>query len=72
MTYAIVIEPTDNGYSAYVPDLPGCVAAADSYEDTEGLIQDAVVFHLQSLQEHGDPIPEPRTGVGSVEVESGS
>lgn len=68
MTYAIVIEPTDNGFSAYVPDLPGCVAAADSYEDTEKLIQEAVVFHLESLQEHGDPIPEPRTGVGSVEV----
>ena len=72
MTYVIVIEPTDNGYSAYVPDLPGCVAAAGSYEDTEQLIQEAVVFHLDSLREHGDPIPEPRTGVGSVEVESGS
>ena len=68
MTYAIVIEPTETGYSAYVPDLPGCVAAADSYEDTEKLIEEAVVFHLESLREHGDPIPEPRTGVGSVEV----
>lgn len=68
MTYAIVIEPTDNGYSAYVPDLPGCVAAADSYEDAEKLIQEAVIFHLESLRQHGDPVPEPRTGVGSVEV----
>ena len=68
MTYAIVIEPTETGYSAYVPDLPGCVAAADSYEDTAKLIEKAVVFHLESLREHGDPIPEPRTGVGSVEV----
>ena len=70
MTYAIVIEPTDNGYSAYVPDLPGCVAAADTYENTDKLIREAVVFHLDSLREHGDPIPEPRTGVGSVEVEA--
>ena len=68
MTYAIVIEPTDNGYSAYAPDLPGCVAAADSYEDAEKLIREAVVFHLESLREYGDPIPEPRTRVGSVEV----
>ena len=72
MTYAIVIEPTDNGYSAYVPDLPGCVAAADTYENSDRLIREAVIFHLDSLREHGDPIPEPRTGVGSVEVESGS
>lgn len=70
MTYAIVIEPTDNGYSAYVPDLPGCVAAADTYENTDRLIREAVVFHLDSLRAHGDPIPEPRTGVGSVEVEA--
>ncbi len=72
MTYAIVIEPTDNGYSAYAPDLPGCVAAADSYEDAEKLIREAVVFHLDSLREYGDPVPEPRTGVGSVEVEAAS
>lgn len=70
MTYAIVIEPTDNGYSAYVPDLPGCVAAADSYEHAEKLIGEAVVFHLKSLREYGDPVPEPRTGVGSVDVEA--
>ena len=70
MTYAIVIEPTDNGYSAYAPDLPGCVAAADSYEDAEKLIREAVAFHLESLREFGDPVPEPRTGVGSVKVEA--
>ena len=70
MTYAIVIEQTGNGYSAYVPDLPGCVAAADTYQATERLIRDAVVHHLESLREHGDPIPEARTGVGSVEVET--
>ena len=68
MKYAIVIERTHNGYSAYVPDLPGCVAAADSYENAEKLISEAVVFHLESLRGEGDPIPEPRTSVGSVEV----
>ena len=59
MKYAIVIERTLNGYSAYVPDLPGCVAAADSYEKAEKLIREAVVFHLESLRGDGDPIPRP-------------
>ena len=68
MKYAIVIERTLNGYSAYVPDLPGCVAAADSDENAEKLIREAVVFHLESLRGEGDPIREPRTSVGSVEV----
>ena len=68
MKYAIVIERTLNGYSAYVPDLPGCVAAADSYEHAEKLIRQAVVFHLESLRGEGDQVPEPRTSVGLVEV----
>ena len=68
MKYVIVIERTLDGYSAYVPDLPGCVAAADSHENTEKLIREAVVFHLESLRGDGDPIPEPRTSVGLVEV----
>ena len=72
MTYAIVIERTLNGYSAYVPDLPGCVAAADSEEDTEKLIREAVAFHLESLRANGDPIPEPQTSVRSVEVPAAS
>ena len=68
MKYAIVIERTPNGYSAYVPDLPGCVAAADSYETAKQLIHEAVVFHLEALRRDGDSIPEPSTSVGSVEV----
>jgi len=66
MKYAIVIEPTPTGYSAYVPDLPGCVAAAGSYETAEKLIHEAIVFHLEALRGAGDPIPEPRTSAGSV------
>ena len=68
MKYAIVFERTPSGYSAYVLDLPGCVAAASSYETAEKLIYEAVVFHLEALQGDGDPIPEPSTSVGSVEV----
>ena len=54
MKYAVVIEKTDNGYSAYVPDLPGCIAAGDTVAETEALIQEAVTYHLEMLRESGD------------------
>ena len=59
MDYIVVIEETDNGYGAYVPDLPGCVAAGDTREETEALIRQAVSYHVEMLREHGDPVPEP-------------
>lgn len=68
MQYAVVIEKAGNGYSAYVPDIPGCVAAADSMAETEGLIREAVVLHIQMLREDGDPIPQPQTKAVLVEV----
>lgn len=49
MNYEIKIEKTANGYSAYVPDLPGCVAAAETLEETQRLIEEAIVFHLEGL-----------------------
>ena len=68
MQYAVVIERTGNGYSAYVPDLPGCVAAGDTLEEAESLIREAVAYHVAMLREHGDPVPEPRATAGLVEV----
>ena len=68
MQYSVVIEKTDNGYSAYAPDLPGCIAAGDSQVEVEELIREAIIMHLESLQEHGDPVPEPQTSVALVEV----
>ena len=68
MTYTAIIEKTRNGYSAYVPDLPGCVAAADTQKETEALIRDAVPLHLDMLRAHGEPIPEPLTTASSVLV----
>ncbi len=68
MKYTVVIEKTGNGYSAYVPDLPGCVAAGDTREETEELIREAIVYHLEILRESGDPIPEPETTTSFVEV----
>ena len=68
MRYTILIEKTDNGYSASVPDLTGCIAAADTKIEVEALIRDAIVLHLESLHEHGDPIPEPHTTAALIEV----
>ena len=68
MRYTILIEKTDNGYSASVPDLPGCIAAADTKTEVKELIHEAVVLHLESLHGHSDPIPEPHTTATLIEV----
>lgn len=62
----MVIEKTGNGYGAHVPDLPGCIAAADTREETETLIREAVGYHLELLRESGDPIPEPEASASLV------
>lgn len=59
MASPVVIEKSDNGYAAYLPDLPGCVAAGDTEEETKTLIAEAVVEHLAILAEKGLPIPDP-------------
>jgi len=58
MRYGIVIEKTTNNYSAYVPDLPGCVATGDSVAEVEREIREAIRFHVEGLLEDGLPIPE--------------
>ena len=57
--YLILIEADDTGCSAYAPDLPGCVATGATREDVEREMHDAIAFHLEGLQEAGEPIPEP-------------
>ena len=59
MRYAIVIEKTLDNYSAYVPDLPGCVAAGTTVEEVEKEIREAIRFHIQGLKEDGVPVPGP-------------
>jgi predicted RNase H-like HicB family nuclease len=66
--YAVVIEGSGDSYSAYVPDLPGCVAAGASLEETLALIREAIAAHLALLRENGDPIPSPTAEVRVVEV----
>ena len=68
MRYAIVIEKADGNYSAYVPDLPGCVAAADTVEETDQLIREAVEIHLRGMREDGIPIPEATSRVDYVDA----
>jgi predicted RNase H-like HicB family nuclease len=69
MQYAIVIEhaPGTN-YSAYVPDLPGCVSTGDTLEEVKKNIREAIEFHLDGMREDGDPIPEPTTQVDYAEI----
>ncbi|MBD2484586.1 type II toxin-antitoxin system HicB family antitoxin [Planktothrix sp. FACHB-1365] len=59
MRYAIVIEKGENSYGAYVPDLPGCVAVGETVEEVRTLMQEAIIFHLEGLQEEGVQIPKP-------------
>ena len=60
MDYVVIIEKaSDDSYSAYVPDLPGCVSCGDSPEDAKELIKEAVKVHIESLREHNEPVPAP-------------
>jgi len=68
--YAIVIERTATGWSAYVPDLDGCIAAGDTQEETRRLIREALEIHLRSMREDGDAIPEPSSLVEYVALAS--
>ena len=68
MRYAIVIEAAESNFSAYVPDLPGCIATGDSVEETEISIREAIEFHLDGLREDNLPIPPASSRVDYVEV----
>jgi predicted RNase H-like HicB family nuclease len=68
MRYAIIIEKSDAGYGAYVPDLPGCVAVGETIEETERLIKEAVEFHLDGMREDGLDIPAPSSVAEYIEV----
>ncbi len=68
MKYLIVIEKTDTGYSAYSPDLPGCVSSGATRDETERNMCEAIEFHLEGLREDGADIPEPACWSAYVEV----
>jgi predicted RNase H-like HicB family nuclease len=68
MRSAIVIETAQGNYSAYVPDLPGCVATGDTVAEVEREIMEAIEFHLDGLREDGAEIPQPSSQVEYIEI----
>ncbi len=68
MRYAIVIENAGPNYSAYVPDLPGCVATGATLEEVEREIREAIEFHIEGLREDGVAVPPPSSAVRYVEI----
>ena len=68
--YLIVIEPTETGFSAYVPDLPGCVSTGRTRAEVEDSMREAITFHIDGLREDGLPIPQPRSEASLCTVTS--
>ena len=66
--YLVIYEHNGDSWSAYVPDLPGCVAAGDSREEVSTLIREAIEFHIEGMREEGLPIPEPTADAERVNV----
>ncbi len=66
--YSVVIEQTGTGYSAYSPDVSGCVAVGETEDETRRSFRDALIEHFQAMREVGEPIPEPHSSVDYVEV----
>lgn len=66
--YTVIYEEAGENYSAYVPDLPGCVAAADTQEEIEQMIKEAIQLYIETLTLDGLPVPEPKTRAGQIAV----
>ncbi len=69
--YLIVIEPTGTGFSAYAPDLPGCVSTGQTRQEVETNMKEAIAFHIDGLREEGLPIPEPRSEASLCTITGG-
>ena len=68
--YAVIFERAQNNWAAYVPDLPGCMTTGATLEETKVNIREAIQGHLETLRAFGDPIPEPSSYAGEVEITS--
>lgn len=68
MKYLVIVEKGETSFGAYVPDLPGCVAVAETEKEVVDLIHEAIEFHLECLRDDGEQIPLPRSNVSFVEV----
>jgi len=66
--YVVIYEQGSDSWGAWVPDLPGCVAAGETRAEVEQLIREAIELHIENMREHGEPVPEPASTVGAVAV----
>lgn len=66
--YAVIFEQAESNWAAYVPDLPGCMTTGQTLDETRHNIREAIEGHLETLREFGDPVPEPSSRAGEVEV----
>ncbi len=67
-SYTVIYESGEHNWSAYVPDLPGCIATGKTRKEVEQMIREAIEFHIEGLLEHGTPVPEPNVEAGVVTV----
>ena len=70
MRYAVIVEEGETSFGAYVPDLPGCVAVAETRDEVLRLIEEAIEFHLDGLRQDDQPIPEPSSSIEYVEIQA--
>lgn len=68
MKYLVIVETSESGFNAYVPDLPGCISTAKTRDDVVTSIQEAIEFHIEGLKESGGPVPEPSSQRELVDV----
>jgi predicted RNase H-like HicB family nuclease len=66
--YTVIYETGKRNWSAYVPDLPGCIATAKTKRQLERVIREAIAFHIEGLVQHSEPVPEPTVEAGKVRV----
>ena len=70
MRYAVIVEEGETSFGAYVPDLPGCVAVAETRDEVLRLVEEAIEFHLDGLRQDDQPIPEPLSSIEYVEIQA--
>ena len=71
MKYAVIIEKAEQGFGAYIPDLPGCVALGETRSEVERLIKEAVALHIADLREQGLPVPVATSDCEYIEIDAG-
>ena len=66
--YTVIYEPGEHNWSAYVPDLPGCIATGETRDDVETQIREAIEFHMEGLRQQGESVPEPTIEAAKISV----